>query len=470
MIRVTMATIKYDKNHLTELLLRSWSLTETKMSSLAEHFDWVQRLNDETKVVLKRTSLSECGDWYYDVDVGEIRNSRGTFFKITGVRESLNGKTHTEQPIILQQEIGFLGFLCKEIDGELYFLVQAKIEPGNVNKIQLSPTIQATRSNFEQKHGGRQPQYLEYFVNANDDSVLYDQIQSEQSSRFYGKRNRNIIVITQEDIQISERFRFMTLGQLKALMEVDNLVNMDARTVISCLPYDAQIVSNWPSIFTDKAFYNSLANSNESELKRVIRLLNDKKMYSNRTKALVKLNSLKEWHLDDFKVYGVNKAFKVGFFEIEIEGREVTRWHQPLFEAIGMATLGLFTTVIGEERKFLVKLTEEVGCFDEVELGPTIQMEPNHHFDRSNAVELLFERLYKAGDQISHNVILSEEGGRFYHEQNRNVIIDVDTKYLSMLEIPENYIWVSFQTLNQLVKFNNILNLQLRNLLSLLRI
>ncbi|PSW51288.1 NDP-hexose 2,3-dehydratase family protein [Photobacterium kishitanii] len=465
-----MTTIKYDNKRLTELLLRSWSLTDTKLSSLAEHLDWVQRLNDETKVVLKRTSLSECGDWYYDVDVGEVRNSSGTFFKITGIREFLNDKVFIEQPIILQQEIGFIGFLCKEIDGELYFLVQAKIEPGNVNKIQLSPTIQATRSNFEQKHGGRQPQYLEYFAKANDDSVLYDQIQSEQSSRFYGKRNRNIIVMTQEDIQTSDGFRFLTLGQLKALMDVDNLVNMDARTVISCLPYDAQAVSELASIFTDKAFYNSLAHSNKCELKRVIRLLNDKKMYSNRSKALVKLDSLKEWHLDDSEVHGSNKAFKVGFFEIEIEGREVTRWHQPLFEAIGMATLGLFTTVIDEERKFLVKLTEEVGCFDEVELGPTIQIESNHYFDTGNVVESLFERLYKNDKHILHNVILSEEGGRFYHEQNRNVIIDVEAQDLETLDIPDDYIWVSFQTLNQLVKFNNILNLQLRNLLSLLRI
>lgn len=41
--------------------------------------------------------------------------------------------------------------------------MQAKIEPGNVNRIQISPTIQATKSNFMQTHGGKAPAYLEYF-------------------------------------------------------------------------------------------------------------------------------------------------------------------------------------------------------------------------------------------------------------------------------------------------------------------
>ncbi|MFA0467819.1 NDP-hexose 2,3-dehydratase family protein [Vibrio breoganii] len=467
-----MPTINYESQSLSELLIHSWSLTDTPSSTLSEHLEWVQKLNDETKVVLKRTSLSDCGDWFYEENAGEIRNSAGSFFKITGIKETLNGELLSEQPIILQQEIGYLGFLCKEIDGVLHFLVQAKIEPGNVNKIQLSPTIQATRSNFEQKHGGRRPQYLEYFADAADDNVIYDQIQSEQSSRFKGKRNRNIIVMTQEDIQVNERFRFLTLGQLKALMSVDNLVNMDTRTVISCLPYDVTSVkeADLSYLFKDKAFYNSLASVNERELTRVVRRLNDKKMYSNRNKTLVKLDELKSWQLEDSGVHGKNKAFKVGFFEIEIEGREVTRWHQPLFEAIGMATLGLFTTVINGERKYLVKLVEEVGCFDEVELGPSVQLEPNHGFDETNPVETLFERLHKDNKHIVHNVVLSEEGGRFYHEQNRNVIIDLKVEDAATLEVPKDYLWVSFQTLNQLVKFNNILNLQLRNLLSLLRL
>ena len=62
--------------------------------------------------------------------------------------------------------------------------------------------------------------------------------------------------------------------------------------------------------------------------------------------------------------------------------------------------------------------------------------------------------------------LLSEEGGRFLHEQNRNILIRTDLEKLP--ELPEGYFLVDFRTLNDLVQINNMLNIQLRNLLSLL--
>ena len=64
------------------------------------------------------------------------------------------------------------------------------------------------------------------------------------------------------------------------------------------------------------------------------------------------------------------------------------------------------------------------------------------------------------------DVILSEEGGRFYHEQNRNVILEVRGEELP--DLPEDYYWVDYRTLNTMIRFNNVMNIQLRNLLSIL--
>lgn len=68
-----------------------------------------------------------------------------------------------DQPIINQPEVGYLGFIVKEFNGVLHFLMQAKIEPGNVNHVQLSPTIQATRSNYTQVHQGAKRYILSTF-------------------------------------------------------------------------------------------------------------------------------------------------------------------------------------------------------------------------------------------------------------------------------------------------------------------
>jgi len=64
------------------------------------------------------------------------------------------------------------------------------------------------------------------------------------------------------------------------------------------------------------------------------------------------------------------------------------------------------------------------------------------------------------------DVVLSEEGGRFYHEQNRNVILKVAPDRMDF--DPEQYIWVTLGSLNALTQINNCLNIQLRNLLMLL--
>ena len=180
-------------------------------NKLTSIINWVSEKNANLKVSITRNKLTDSDTWFYDEELGEIRNKNNSFFQIRGLQQYRDGEMILEQPILIQDEIGYLGIICKEIDGVLQFLMQAKIEPGNVNKIQISPTIQATKSNFTQKHGGKKPAYLDYFLNAKPENIIVDQIQSEQSSRFLGKRNRNIIIMVDEEIEVLPSHRWMTL-------------------------------------------------------------------------------------------------------------------------------------------------------------------------------------------------------------------------------------------------------------------
>ncbi len=110
--------------------------------------------------------------------------------------------------------------------------------------------------------------------------------------------------------------------------------------------------------------------------------------------------------------------FMVRYYDIEISGREVQRWYQPLFKAIGMATFGLLTCVEQGVRKYLVKIKPEIGAFDKVELGPTIQWEPTHYLYNDDKIENLFRSDWNKRKGFLDDVILSEEGGRFYHEKD----------------------------------------------------
>lgn len=444
------------------------------MEKLEDILAWIQDLNSTTEVIIKKNTLSESEFWFYDEQSGQIHNKNNSFFYIAAIRGYIN-EEYIEQPILLQNEIGYLGIISKDFDGITHYLMQAKIEPGNINCIQISPTIQATKSNFTQQHGGKKPMYLDYFLEAKKHHIVCDQIQSEQASRFYKKRNRNMIIKLNhdDDILVEKRFKWMTLSQIKDLMKYQNLVNMDTRTVLSCLPlfYETSEMDSSLREIKEKnlEFYKSIHNPDYlSEIVALYHEINNYKMFKSDTARIIRLDELKDWNIEDGGITCKHKfPYKIIFCEIEIEGREVTKWTQPLFEAIGIATFGLLTTIQDGMVKFLVRLTPEIGCFDDVEIGPTIQKEANALLDKDQ-IEILFDKQLKAKKGILFNSILSEEGGRFYHEENQNIIIQVDEQDLQ--ELPKGYHLVSYASLNHLNMVNNCLNIQLRNLLSTMEV
>ena len=125
--------------------------------STSEILAWMKEQNEAVVSNISQIPLSEMSKWDYRDD--HICHESGKFFSIDGIRVNTNYRnTHEwDQPIINQPEIGFLGFIVKKFNGVMHFLLQAKIEPGNLNVVQLSPTLQATRSNYIRVHGGHLP-------------------------------------------------------------------------------------------------------------------------------------------------------------------------------------------------------------------------------------------------------------------------------------------------------------------------
>lgn len=453
---------------LTQLNVDLSSDKEKAVHEFDELLDWMEERKNTLNVSLKQIPLEECRPWYLDKEEGTIRNEKGTFFKIRGiVSEDTVSNEIITQPIIDQNEIGFLGILCCKYNGTWYYLMQAKIEPGNVNVVQLSPTLQATKSNFTRAHGGKSPDFLEYFINMDPAHIVVDQIQSEQSSRFIKKRNRNVILKVDEMLSETDSHRWMTLSQIKKMMRLDNVVNMDTRTVLSCIPYVLMDGQADPIVKCKPYFEKSAASVDLATLNSLYHGINDYKMFSTAKKSIVSLENLAGWSFED-NAFKNRKgfAFEVIFCDIMIEGREVSKWCQPLFKANGKSLLGLFCCDDGGVLKFLVKIRPEMGCFDMVEIGPTVQLEPNKQ--AADSVEKLFISKLNQNCNVVADTILSEEGGRFYQEENRNSIIFVDKNEIK--DIPNGYVWSDYGTLNILTQVNNCLNIQLRNLLSLIEL
>lgn len=457
-----------NNDHNALRFLESSLVYEGAFCSCNQALDWIDQLKKSVAVKIEVTRLSKLKNWKLNKSSGKIEHVTGKFFSIEGLGvdiKTTDGKIKTwSQPIINQPEIGYLGCIVKEFDGLLYFLVQAKIEPGNENVVQISPTLQATRSNYMKAHEGRAPKFLDYFNIPGKSKVLVDQLQSEQGARFLKKRNRNIIVEVDEEIELYDEFKWLTLGQIKELSGYDNVVNMDLRTVVSCIPiHESNSFSN--KLINDNKMLESALNQTNSyeTIIEIISWLTELKSKTDLIIKNIKLEDLDHWSIDDHKISHINKLyFDVLWVSVEIKNREVSKWDQPILAPSGMGVIAFIVKKINGTYHFLVQAEIECGNHDIYELGPTVScVESNHN---KNSVPFLEYIMSASKDMILYSALQSEEGGRFYHEQNMNMIIEAHDNFSE--EVPQNYKWMTLNQLMFFIKFNNLVNIGARSLLA----
>lgn len=460
------------------LFLKSLLDTKNHLVSIEYAIDWITKQNQEVKVQVSVIPFSQLKKW--TLNELSLHHDSGSFFSIQGIEVHTNYGTNLswQQPIISQPEIGYLGFITQEINGVLHFLMQAKVEPGNVNYVQLSPTLQATKSNYTQVHKGNPPAYLKYFQNAHKDQILLDQLQSEQGARFLKKRNRNIIIKVDEEIEIKDNFLWLTLYQIKELLKIDNIVNMDTRTVISGIPLSdissesVDVIQGLGYLGTDffcESLLRSAAANNFSynTITDIINFITNLKSSLELEVNKVPISKLKNWIIDTDKIYHEeNKYFEVIAAEIEIDNREVINWSQPLVKPVQSGICAFVCKNINGVLHFAVQSKLECGNFDLIELAPTVQCLTDNYNNPSSIEELPFLKyvLNADKDKIISDTLQSEEGGRFYQEQNRNVIVFADDDI--SIDLPPNFIWMTFSQLQTFIKFNNYINIQARSLLA----
>ncbi len=471
--------IKAVKNHSTTyLFLQSAFSGEGQVITTDQLIGWLKEQNEKVHVQVNKIGLKSMDMW--ELNDINLRHQSGKFFSIDGIKITTNwgGVQEWDQPIINQPEIGYLGFITKEINGILHFLMQAKIEPGNVNYVQLSPTLQATRSNYTQVHKGKKPLYLEYFQHAKPQQILLDQLQSEQGARFLRKRNRNIIIKVEEDIPVHDNFVWLTLGQIKKLMHHDNLVNMDTRTVISGIPFggfDMEVID----------FFNFLGYSNEGNhvqraflksalsdqggihsIENIITFLTQLKSIYDLEVRQIPLSKLDKWIIGETEIYHeAHKYFKIIAVDVEIGNREVIKWSQPMVEPAQEGVCAFICKKVNGILHFAVQAKLECGNHDIIEFAPTVQcLTGNYKTAKEGSLPFLREVLNAKPEQVIFDSLQSEEGGRFFREQNRNMLIMADDSFSDTL--PSNYIWMTLNQLYTFIKFNNYLNIQARSLIA----
>ncbi|HSX99355.1 MAG TPA: NDP-hexose 2,3-dehydratase family protein [Streptomyces sp.] len=399
--------------------------------------------------------FSALSGWDFDADTGDLRHHTGRFFSVRGLRVRPGGPSgppEWSQPIIDQPEIGVLGILATTLDGVRHFLLQAKAEPGNVNGVQLSPTVQATRSNYTRVHRGGSVRYLEYFTGRRERGrVLVDVLQSEQGAWFLRKRNRNMIVEVDDEVPAHDDFRWLTLSEIRALLHHDNLINMDARTVLSCLP------AGHPA-GEQRALHSMTELSS---------WFTEAKTRCELTADVVPLTDVTGWRRTPTEIaYDGGGRFRIIAVDVTAPHREVPSWTQPMLApcARGLAAL-LYRTIDGVPH-FLAQAQAQEGCLDRLEIGPTVHCVPDARADappdeRPPYLDVLGSL---SPDRIRYDRVQSEEGGRFFAAENRYVIAELDEDFPT--EVPPRFCWMTLGQLKELLRHSHYVNIEARTLVA----
>ncbi|MEU0492363.1 NDP-hexose 2,3-dehydratase family protein [Nocardiopsis sp. NPDC006139] len=412
--------------------------------------DWIAERARSGGFGVDRIPFDAMGEWGFDPATGDLVHRTGRFFAVRGLRVcSGSGPADVRhQPVIDQPEVGVLGILAQEIDGVLHLLMQAKMEPGNPDPVQLSPTVQATRSNLSRAHGGRTVRYLEYFLDPGEGRVLADVLQSEHGDWFLRKSNRNMIVEVPAGHPVPEHpdFRWMSLGALGRLLRLDGVVNMDARSVLACAPAHAGAPD---ALHTDTDLRSWFVGERSLTPLRA---------------DPVPLAGLPGWQRGADRIHREDGlGFEVVAVGVRAGSREVARWSQPLLRPVGERVAAFLTRRFGGVPHLLVRARPEGGLPGGVELGPTVQGAPGDPDPFEGRSPFLDAVLSARGDAVLYRAVHTEEGGRFLDSHGVYTVVRDDT---APADPPPGHRWATPAQLGELLRHGHYVNVQARTLLS----
>jgi oxidase EvaA len=384
--------------------------------------EWIAERRASTPYRVERIPLPDIPNWRAVPGTGDLEHESGRFFAVRGLAVAFPDAPDDgwQQPILDQPEVGILGILCRRTADGYDYLLHAKMEPGNSNLVQLSPTLQATFSNYTRVHRGRVPPYLDHFDGTRPAPALADSLQPETGTRFWQKRNRNVIIEVDPGLPVAAGFRWVSQQELADLLLVDDLVNIDARSVLATLP-------------RHEPCSTAAAERAVAAVRAGLRV----------DRRVIPLADVAGWAADrDGIRHETRNYFEVVGVRVAAADREVPSWGQPLLLHRGLGLAALFTRRDRGVHRYLFQVKFEAGNRRLTELAPTVSVfdyEARH--GAGVDVPGLREFMDLPAEAVLLSTVQSEEGGRFCNLRNRYVIAEVGD--VGSVTARGDFVWLS---------------------------
>lgn len=218
-----------------EKLILSGLSADIGLHTMPEVYSWLTQMKTEFELSARLIPLNQVQQWKISKD--SVSHETEKYFSVIGidVRATNREVQSWSQPVVQPVEPGILGFVVKEIAEVLHFLAQAKVEPGNLDIVEIAPTVQCITDNHEKNP----PPFMEYMLSpeTHGGKIVYSALQSEEGGRFFREENRNLLVLVDENfkVEVPPRYIWLTLWQLKYLLQHNNEINVEARSLIASL-------------------------------------------------------------------------------------------------------------------------------------------------------------------------------------------------------------------------------------------
>ena len=401
--------------------------------------NYLNKYKKKYSFIIKKKNISSLDKWIYNKNC--IHHVSKKFFQIRGfqIKSNFYKKKVWNQPLIVQKELGILGIIKKKINDEYKYLLQIKMEPGNINKCQLSPTVQATKSNYTKVHNGKDIPYLNFFLNNKKIKKIFKIKQTEQGLRYYNKKNYNILLEdTKKIIKKFPNFYWINKKELKYLISKNNTINMDTLSIFSC------------------AINKKKDDDPIIKMGKIFKFINSKKKKYFTIVKEIGLYRLKDWSLKKNIIFN-NKEnyFSIIGLNIKNNSREINEWEQPIIAQENLAFAGFLTKIVNQTVHYLVSFDVKPGLKNSY-LSCTVRtsnfLNYKKNYDLSSFKRNIINQNFinKKNGKVLYKTVQSDEGGRFYKSQIYYSVFQLINNY--NLKIPKNYIWISHNQMINLIE------------------
>ena len=400
---------------------------------------------------LSPIKLSQQQEW--NLTDGVLGHRSGGFFYISGLVDNISGK---EQLVLYQPQGAFNGLVVCKQEKNVYVLLQARVEPGNSGIGQYGPTIQSTPANYLRFHGGKETPYFDFFFKYNPQvRPIANSMQLDLGKRYFQKSKILSYVESGSLVETAENMIWVPLKLVSEVLHYDNFLNTDLRSMLGVFDWDLFLD------FNTSASHTSITHANH---------FSDNNLSGKNMGKLVPLSQLQSWELTDEGIVDkANTGVSANIYQVVSTTREVKTWVQPLLCTANRGAIALLVRQVGDnftsnhsknlttdrQLEFLISYRSEFGISGEKVLLPSQIVYPGENHQHQTT-------LCQEG-KVLYEVIQSEEGGRFYQNENIYQIILVDSSF----ESGDEQSWVSVDTLKELLKTSNKVSIQLRCIASL---